>query len=330
VAGTAGAIAGFVLAFWLKLPHFQDTGNTLDQAHWLGQTAWLYRNAAVLNFWTLGLFLPRAVLGIALGPFFRWQGAVAAALTLAILYAVRRPRAAAIGPRTEPAFEARPVFLLAAGGALLAVGYLPFVTNFYIAWSPFGISDRTNAGAAVGLAVMVYALYRALERLWPRTAWSVLAVLCAMGVFVQVSVARLWAEAWPREQRLVHAMVAAVGPLRPGQSVLVYGICPYYGPAPVLTSSWDVGPRMEIETGVTPLSGDTINATTRLDADGLSISEYGFPYRFPYAGAVVYDARTGTATSLNSAAGARAFFADHPISRATPCRYEDGAGQPLY
>jgi hypothetical protein len=98
----------------------------------------------------------------------------------------------------------------------------------------------------------------------------------------------------------------------------------------VLTSSWDVGPRLQIATGIANIKGDTLNATTRLGPTALSIAEYGYPYHFAYEGMVIYDAATGRATPIGSQLEARAYFRAHPISRATPCRYEDGGGQPLY
>jgi hypothetical protein len=42
------------------------------------------------------------------------------------------------------------------------------------------------------------------------------------------------------------------------------------------------------------------------------------------------DARTGETTAIGSFARARVWFAAHPLSAATGCRYRDGDGTPPY
>jgi hypothetical protein len=294
--------------------------------------AWLtvssYAQAAWTDFWTLGIYLPRVAAGMAFGPWRTREAAVAAALVvglLAVRWVVWRR-----SPSDPDEARAPPRFLFFAGCAAVVLGYVPFLVNFSWGFSPLGIDNRDNIGAAPGIALIGWSVLAAVGARRPRLASALLALWCALGVFVFVAVGQTWVAGWRVQQRLYARVLEAVGRPRPGDIIVLYGACPYRGAAPVFTSSGDLRDRLRYSTGVPDVDAVAVMNGAELRPQGLALTEYGYTQVFPWRRMTMVDARTGETTAIGSFARARVWFAAHPLSAATGCRYRDGDGTPPY
>jgi hypothetical protein len=316
----AGGAAG---AFAWKLPYFVATGNTFGGADFPLHAAALYARVGWLDFWTLGLFLPRAAIGVATGPFAQ-PLALAAVLVTAPIMLV------GLGQRKAEAGEALPMRLLYAAAIAFVLGYAPLLSSFHFGWEPFGIGNRTNAAGALGIAIGAAALYLLAASRWPRAALAVLCLYCLSGVLVQVTVGRIWDDAWRAQQSLYHGMIADIAPVAPGDIVLLYGQCPYHGVAPQFSSSWGLADRLRLRAGSREVRADTLGPTSRLLPGGIAVSEYGSTEFYPYGPLRIYVVGERREYPIRSAQDARSFFAAHPLDRASPCQFYEGEGVALY
>jgi hypothetical protein len=280
-----------------------------------------YAQAAWTDGWTLGVFLPRAVAGMLAGP---WPvaaplGAGAAVLALVAMPGTIRSRSSVDAAR-----------LAAAGAVAFVLGYLPLVVNFSWGFSPFGIDNRDNIAASLGLALVGVAAVEALARRFPLFARAVFALYCAIGVFVLALVGRTWDAGWTVQNALYERLVAGIGVPRARDTVVLYGACPYVGAAPVFTSSGELRDRLHYDTRVPGVDAVAVMNGAALTPGGLALTEYGYTQTFPYSAMTLFDARDGGVARIASYPEARAWFARHPLSESTGCKYRDGDGTPLY
>jgi hypothetical protein len=195
---------------------------------------------------------------IAFSPFMSIGVIAVSALILVLLGIGLRQRTQKVSPDQDT-----PVWLLLAGGAgAFVAGYLPFLTTFYFGASPFGISNRVNMAGALGVALIICAFYALLEKHLPKLKNFLFIAFCTLGVMVQLSIANSWSLAWNRQQEVYGQLRQALPTLVPGDQVLLFGLCPYLGPAPVFTSSWGLTDRLRLDYGLDS-SGPTPSRRTR-------------------------------------------------------------------
>lgn len=301
-----------------------------DLFHFAARSAWLYLRVAYTTFWTLGLYSPRAAGGIAMGPYFEPAAVHAALLALALMVA-RLVAAGRMQPDATAGREARWPFLVVTGIVAFGLGYLPFLVNFWADAYPWGEVNRVNIGGALGAAMVICGALRWLEGRSRPAAQAVLLLFCATGIFLQVATGRMWVRAAERQDAVVAAVLAAAGDLRAGDTVLIYGLCPYLGPAAVLRSPDDTGPRLMIASGGRILAADLIQPDTRLTSSEINTNHHDrLKGHYPYRSLVVVDLPRRAATRIESYSEASAFFAAHPIRDAAGCSYVRGRGTPLY
>jgi hypothetical protein len=247
------------------------------------------------------------------------------ALILVLLGIGLRQRTQKVSPDQDT-----PVWLLLAGGAgAFVAGYLPFLTTFYFGASPFGISNRVNMAGALGVALIICAFYALLEKHLPKLKNFLFIAFCTLGVMVQLSIANSWSLAWNRQQEVYGQLRQALPTLVPGDQVLLFGLCPYLGPAPVFTSSWGLTDRLRLDYGLEQLRANTITPNTTVTNGGIVISEYSEPSTYAFRQLMMFDVRDGSVSAINSASDAAAFFAKHPVGGSTGCTYREGGGTPL-
>ena len=297
-----------------------------EVGYFVARTGWMYLRAGYADFWTLGLYSPRAAVAIAMGPYFEFVAVIAAALALASMAA----RAVAVRKAPVDDRQASWRILVAAGVIAFGLGYLPFLTNFWVDPYPWGEANRTNIGGALGVALAFCGLLRWVEGRSRVVAQSVLLVFCTIGIFLQVATARIWVHAAARQDQVVAATLAAAGELRDGDTVLIYGLCPYVGPAAVLRSPDDTGPRLMIASG-TDVTGDLIQPDTRLTPAAIRTNHYDrLKGRYPYRAVVIVDLPRRASARIEAFADAQRFFAAHPIRASSRCGYVQGRGAPFY
>lgn len=256
------------------------------------------------------------------------------AFGLAIFAWLARPDGAG-GQEPAPA-RFRALGLL--GIATFVLGWLIFLTNFNAGVSAAGIDNRTGGAASLGVALLGVALIGAASSLMPagfprRAGFAALAALaCAAGFLVLGTLARFWIEAWGRQQAVLDGLVAVLPAPPPGATILMDGVCPFAGPAPVFAAWWDVGGAIQLRYGRPDLRGDLVTPRMRVTEDGITTTVYGRtigPYA--YAGLLAYDHPGKRVVPLAGPLAATRWFGtvSAPGLAACPRSSGEGSGVPV-
>lgn len=329
-----GAIAAAVVATTLYKLRF-DYGAELpatpgEAGQFVKRAAWLYARAAETTFWTLGLYSPRVAAGMLASPYLQ-PGSLVAPL-LILLVAGAREWLAARAPEPSGEADASPAFLALAGLVAFALGYVPYLANSLYSPKPWGEGNRGNIAAALGAALLIYALFRWARGRRPLLARIVLVAFCATGAFLQVAVGRMWMRAADEQDRVLARFERiAAERLADRGAVLVYGLCPYYGPGPVFAYRWDLEARLAIERGHRNLTVGLVRPEMRVGSEALTLppDRWGTP-TYRYGALDIVDMASGTMTRIGNRDDAVRYFAAHPLDQAYSCEFEFGIGNPLY
>jgi hypothetical protein len=300
---------------------------------WVVRVIRMYAGAAWASFGELGLLLPAAVASLAVRHDAQIGVLVAAGATFIVvlgglaLAGQSLPRDGGGAPPIKPVLIATLLAL-----AVFVAGYAVLLQNFYVMFRPVtGPNNRVHIASALGVAGFVTIGVWIVSSRWrPRgflLAVTSVAIICAAGVYVLTSVGTMWGEAFRRQEAAYVGMVEAAQTLPEGAGVMLFGVCPYYGPGPVLTSTWDLGARLQFKGDSIDIRADVITSKSTFGPEGITNSEFEADTTHAYGQLYVYDHRSRSITQLPDYPAARAFFELHPMSGGGACTFTDGAGE---
>jgi hypothetical protein len=225
-------------------------------------------------------------------------------------------------------------FSMIAALAVFAASYAVLLQNFYASLRiPTGIGNRVNIAGALGVAGVIIATVAGLDLLRRGKGRSVLLALvaacCGCGAYLMATIGMFWDDAFALQETIYARLTQTLPDLTDGSTVLLYGVCPYHGPAPVFTSSWDLSSRLQLTTHRTILA-DIITSDSSFGPSGVTQVEYGSATTSTYGQLFVYDNSTAAFTQLQTYPEAVEFFSRHPIDNSSPCSFSDGGGEALF
>jgi len=318
----AGIVAVVLALVAFKL-HVDDGLHQWRGANFLGKVLWLYASAVRAEFVYLGALFPVHVVKLlsAHGTVLSASAGVLAGLFTAT-YLTLTPVSL---QRNEFPLWALPIGLL-----VFVAGYGVLLQNFMAGFGQgTGIANRINIASAIGLALVALGLVSVLSRLLPtRQKTTILLTVLVVGVAGGTMRNATSGVAWAEAAEIADQTLAEITRIMPeppvGSSILVYGMCPYHGPAPVYESSWDLSGRLALLYGHPGVTADILDASSTILPTGIAIYEYSYPY----GDLMVVDLISGTVRRLDSRAQAENFFTSHPLDQANGCRFADGLGEP--
>jgi len=209
--------------------------------------------------------------------------------------------------------DLRPLRLLLLGCATFVLGHATFLIVPAVQFSPSGIGNRLLVAGAIGVAMILVSVIGWASRAAPPayrascfSAAVTLLVLC--GVLRVATVAGFWVEAPQIQQRVLRAARADLHSVPAESTVVLDGVCPYHGPAPVFETWWDVEGALSLTLGRW-LKGDAVSPRMRITPRGLQTSIYTEPSLYPYGpGLYVYNPNLHLAVPLANAMDARRYF----------------------
>lgn len=244
--------------------------------------------AVFTNYVQDGLLLPWAVWRVAVSADAAdlWPAALVSLLAGAVLFFATY----ALARSSDSAAWRQARFVALSGLGVFALGYAIFLTNGNVQFSPTGIANRTAIAAALGVMLSL-AGAAALATRWFRSAWRPwvyslpIGLMGACGCFVLNGLSTDWAEAYQKQARVLRAVAAVSPDSPPGGTVLLDGVCPYTGAAPVFESSWDFSGALSLFYKTpTYLRGDIVSSRLAARADGFHVVHYlGEEHFYPYA-----------------------------------------------
>jgi hypothetical protein len=230
------------------------------------------------------------------------------------------------------------VRIVAAGLVVSVAGYAIFFIVPNVAFTLAGVQNRVSMSAAAGIAVALVGAIGWIvsnmsgEYLRRGTFASLVALLAASGCLVNSAIASFWTAAFQRE-RMVLAAIRNHFPTLPGGSTLILdGICPTVGPAPVFNSSWDLTGALQLmyrdrtlRANVVPgleRQGDVVQGAVdpeghsqnpppklKVTSDGVEIINSGYPARYTYGpGLIIYNIAQDTDRRIGDQQAAEDYF----------------------
>ena len=175
-------------------------------------------------------------------------------------------------------------------------------------------SNRVEVAAALGIAVCLLAGAALLARVFP-PAWRGPAFAAAIGLLVLgdsllvQTVARFWADAYGKEMAVLDAIRERFPSLAAPRTLILDGVCPYVGPAPVLHTDYDLAGMLALAYGDPALRANVVSHRLAVRHDGLATEKYGHQDIYPFSeDLILFDARSGSAVPLPDRATARSYF----------------------
>jgi hypothetical protein len=205
--------------------------------------------------------------------------------------------------------------LLILGIAAFLLGNATFLVVPAVVFTSTGMDNRVQVAAALGVAMIFVALISYVTDAIPLGRRGI--VFCAVIAVVSASafarlsaIERYWANAPVLQRVVLNAARTDLQNLPANSTVILDGVCPYYGPAVVYETSWDVGGALTLALG-RPLAGDAVSPRMSMTAQGLQTSMYKIPSFYPYGRALfIYNPSTHVVVSLRNANSAVRYFAN--------------------
>ncbi|MEQ1802802.1 MAG: hypothetical protein ABL989_12820 [Gammaproteobacteria bacterium] len=282
-----------------------------------------------------GLRLPFTLVDI----FRNYPDAIATALALSCGFVAFAGLVRADGRSGGAGLRPGPMLALAGVGVLVFfAGYGIFFASFNAAVSSTGANNRTAMAPAVGIALVAVGLAGWLGSWWRPGRVRVvvfaatLAATCATGLLIINTVASFWIAAGGRQQQVLAALRDQAPRLPAGATLLLDGVCPYVGPAPVFETWWDTTGALRILYADPTLTGDVVTRKVSLRDDGIYTRIYGDlrgPY--PYERVVIFNLRSKSLEQLAGPFAARRYFQENNPGGDGGCQPTvEGVGEPLF
>jgi hypothetical protein len=208
----------------------------------------------------------------------------------------------------------------AAGAIVFTLGYAVFLTTGRIVFTSTGIGNRTGMVPALGAAMVIAGMVGFASLLIRSTARRrvafvlLISSITLMGSITLGTLSGYWQRAWRDEQRVLANIQSNYPDLPHGTTLIVYGVCPYVGPAIVFESSWDLAGALRVRYEDPTLDAD-VTGHMSIAPDALRTSVYGnWSSVYPFGRRLLlYDLTTGQRLRLiNEATAIRHFGSATP------------------
>ena len=241
--------------------------------------------AVGVNYGSYGIALPLKVAKV-----FRYYStpsvlAVAVAIGLLVFaYLYRASARRGFDFHTEGAYFR----LMAVGCIVFVLGYIIFLTNSQVGFTSTGVKNRSAIAAALGVAISFVATIGWIswmlpsDRLRRYTLSLLISLLCVSGFLINNTIARFWVDASRQQQKVIDAVRLGFPILAPDTTLILDGVCPYYGPGIVFECYWDVGGMLKTYYHDSSLSGDIVKRNIKIEEEGLYTIIYGEKKLYPY------------------------------------------------
>lgn len=242
--------------------------------------------ALQVNYVELGLYLPRAVYRLMSGSSLRFELYISAAVALTAFWYVKQIFAPGAGTYLRTCAVSFAVFI---------GGYGIFLITSGIQLTTTGMGNRVNIAATAGVAMTLISASGILSSLFRSERYRSLvfsflvSAFSFCGCFVTNGIASYWVIASRQQHAVLDAIRLQITHLEPGTTLLLDGICPYIGPAPVFESNLDFTGALTVLYPDRFLKGDVLKNHTRFSSAGVRTAWY-WPNTYAYGEKLlVYD-----------------------------------------
>lgn len=227
--------------------------------------------------------------------------------------------------------------LFFSGFIVFVLGYAMFLTNKKIVLTAAGLGNRTAMASTVGVALtlvggIVLVTLLPMLKHWRKTVFCTLIVLiCTSGILINNTVASLWVKAHMEQQEILSAIAQDIPFLDKNTTLLIDGICPYIGPAPVFEGGGDIRSALHLLYQNPTLNADVVKPRMKVKEEGIVTRIYGKERVYPYQNLAIYHVSKEIYMPLIDAETAKDYFQkfNPEFNSYCPSSYE-GAGTPIF
>jgi hypothetical protein len=225
-----------------------------------------------------------------------------------------QPSAAATNSR------ARMLMYLGCGILLFIAGYSLVPINP----AKNGINNRSAIAGTLGVAVSVVGVLGMLtsiaSRVWRKALFSAVVGFIGMsGALTIDALAKFWVESYRLQNEILSDIRSHISAIPAGTTLIMDGVCPYDGPAPVFEASWDLSAALSILYGHAGIGANIVTRSLKVEPNGLIIPSGGRLATYPFGQLFVYHFGRKTSYALPDASAAQSYFNNISTDRASRC-----------
>lgn len=193
-------------------------------------------------------------------------------------------------------------------------GYLIFFTNNQLGFSPTGVENRIAIASSIGFAITVVGLFGWLSRMFlpekiAKISFCMLIAILSAGSFLIVNtIASFWAEANQKSENILLSIHEEFPKVNKKSTILLDGVCPYAGPAPIFEAEWDLKGALQTHYLDPTLRADIITPRIKVKDKGISSTIYTFTTTYSYNNLYIYNYKYDQVHKITNAKEARAYF----------------------
>ena len=216
-----------------------------------------------------------------------------------------------------------PIYLCCGIGLFLA-GY----SLFPIKPAEVGPNNRAAIAGTVGVAVSVMGGLGILTSLSPRM-WrkpifcSAVAFISMSGALIIAALGNFWIESYRMQKEILSDIQDHVPVIPAGASLILDGVCPYNGPAPVFNATWDLSGALSLAYGRLGVEANIVTQWVTVEQNGLSVPTYADRVIYPFGKLYIYHYGRKTSHVLPDAQAAQSYFDDISTDRVDRCPPDD-------
>jgi cellulose synthase/poly-beta-1,6-N-acetylglucosamine synthase-like glycosyltransferase len=197
---------------------------------------------------------------------------------------------------------------------IFILGYVIFFTNSQVGFSPTGIENRVAVAAAIGVAFTFVGATGWLSKLLLPDKLAriffciVVSLLCTGGFLVINALSVYWSNAYDKGQAVLSAVHQEFSNFPKNSTLILDGVCPYDGPAPVFEADWDLKGALQTHYKDPTLKADIVTPRLKVSEKGVQTQIYTFPSNYSYKNLFIYNYDYGTVHPINTEKEARTYF----------------------
>jgi hypothetical protein len=213
---------------------------------------------------------------------------------------------------------------LGCGMALFIAGY----SLFPLKPAEIGPNNRAAIAGTVGFAVSVIGGLGILTclspRIWRKTIFcSAIAFISMSGALVISTLGNFWIESFRMQKEILSDIRDHVPAIPAGASLILDGVCPYNGPAPVFNATWDLSGALSLVYGNPGVEANIVTQWMTIEQNGLSVPTYADRIIYPFGKLYIYHYGRKTSHALPDAQAAQTYFDNISTDRVDRCPPDD-------
>ena len=282
------------------------------------------KSAFWVNYVTLGINLPNIW-----GTFLSLYATPVMIVSAIIFYFITFWYTLSVAASSSSRFPSLLGFVNLSLGSIVVfiLGYLIFFTNTQVGFSPTGVENRVAIAAAIGVAMTFVGVIGIFSRMFfseriAKLVFSIVIALMSTGGFITINtLALFWGDAAETNAAVREQITRSLPKLPKNSILLVDGVCPYNGPAPVFEADWDMTGALQIDYNDTTLKADVISPRVKVLENGIQTQIYTFISEYSYDTLYIYNYQYDISERITNQEQAKAYFKKYNADFTSGCQH---------